>query len=278
MTRDLKGKHILITGATDGLGRQVALDLAGRGANILIHGRNQRKAQAVLEEIRGATGNEALSLLSADLASLASVRELAEKVKAAGERLDVLINNAGIGPGPGKGRRETSRDGHELRFAVNYLSHFLLTRRLMSLIYGSAPSRIINVASAGQQAIDFDDVMLEKAYDGLRAYCQSKLAMVMFTFDLAAELEGSGVAVNCLHPATLMPTTMVKETDYFGRSMSSLDEGAQAVEYLAAAPETGSVTGAYFDGKKKARAIAQAYDKSARQRLRELSMQLTELK
>ena len=135
-------------------------------------------------------------------------------------RIDVLISNAGIGPGRRGGTRELSRDGHELRFAVNYLSHFLLTHELMGLLQNAGRARIVNVASGAQQAIDSDDVMLEKGYDGWRAYSQSKLAMVMFTFDLAGDLAGTGITADCLHPATLMPTTMMLETDFFNTTVN----------------------------------------------------------
>jgi NAD(P)-dependent dehydrogenase (short-subunit alcohol dehydrogenase family) len=187
----------------------------------------------------------------------------------------VLINNAGIGSGAPPARRQVSADGYELRFAVNYLAHFLLTYRLLPLLRRSTAARIVNVASVGQQPIDFEDVMLENAYDGLRAYRQSKLAQVMFTFDLAEELSGSGVTVNSLHPASLMNTKMVRETDYFGGPISTVEEGARAVESLATSPELEGVSGEYFNGQQRARANAQAYDEEARRRLRELSRQLT---
>src|SRR5262249_50559244 len=147
-------------------------------------------------------------LLIADLAALAEVRRLAEAVRATTDRLDILINNAGIGTAGDA--RQTSADGHELRFAINYLAGFLLAYLLLPLIKQSAAARIVNVASAGQQAIDFADVMLTRGYSGSRAYRQSKLAQILFTVDLARELDGTGVTVNALHPATYMNTTMVR--------------------------------------------------------------------
>jgi NAD(P)-dependent dehydrogenase (short-subunit alcohol dehydrogenase family) len=274
----VKNQVILVTGATDGLGKQVARDLAAQGATVLLHGRSREKGEATLQEIRDATGNQKLMYYNADFSSLDAVRGLAEQIQADQDRLDVLINNAGIGAGSRPARRETSADGYELRFAVNYLAPFLLTYRLLPLLRRSAPTRIVNVASVGQQPIDFDDVMLEDGYDGLRAYRQSKLAQVMFTFDLAEELSESGITVNSLHPASLMNTKMVLETDYFGGPMSSVEEGAHAVEYLATSPELDAVTGEYFNGEHRARANAQAYDKEARRRLRMLSQALTRLK
>jgi NAD(P)-dependent dehydrogenase (short-subunit alcohol dehydrogenase family) len=269
---------ILITGSTDGLGKLVALGLAQRRATMLLHGRDQQRLEAARQEIKEASGNDKLQVYRADFSSLDEVRELSEKICADQGHLDVLINNAGIGAGARSSGREKSRDGYELRFAVNYLSHFLLTHQLLPLLRRSIPSRIVNVASIGQNRIDFDDVMLDRGYDGLRAYRQSKLAQVMFTFDLAEELRGSGVTVNCLHPASLMNTKMVLETDYFGDPMSSVKEGAYAAEYLATAPDLDGVTGEYFDGTRRARANPQAYDKEARRRLRTLSEQLAKLK
>src|SRR5207237_666540 len=162
------------------------------------------------EEIRYQGHGEPI-FYQADLSSLAGARQLAEAVTAEHKRLDVFISNAGIGSRTLGAERRTSADGHELRFAVNYLSGFLLARLLLPLLKASAPSRIVNVASLGQHPIDFEDVMLTKGYTGTRAYAQSKLAQIMFTIDLAAELKGSGVTVNALHPATYMNTTMVRE-------------------------------------------------------------------
>ena len=168
---------VLVTGATDGLGKAVSIELARAGATVLVHGRTRDRAEAAVAEIRAASGSELLRACAGDLASLAQVRSLAESVAAAEPRLDVLVNNAGIGTvEPGGGARVESADGHELRFAVNYLAPFLLTRLLEPLLLRSAPARIVNVASAGQAPVDFDDVMLERDYDGSRAYSQSKLA------------------------------------------------------------------------------------------------------
>jgi NAD(P)-dependent dehydrogenase (short-subunit alcohol dehydrogenase family) len=243
----------LITGATDGLGRHVARDLASRGWTVLVHGRSAERAADVLPGAR---------TYVADLSSLAEVRRMADEVLASEDSLDVLVNNAGIGSGAGASRQE-SADGYELTFAVNYLSHFLLTLRLLELVRG----RIVNVASAGQQAIDFDDVQLEHGWSGSRAYCQSKLAQIMFTFSLAERL--AGVSVNALHPATYMHTKMVLESR--GSSLSTVEEGAEATERLIL-EDVG--TGKYFNGQREARADPQAYDADARERLWELSEQL----
>jgi len=264
---------ILVTGATDGLGRAVATELAKRGATLLLHGRDETRLAGTVERIRAETQNEQLRTYRADFSSLDEVDGMAERIVRDEDRIDVLVNNAGIGTAlPGEGERMESRDGHELRFAVNYLAHFLLTRRLVSLIVSSAPARIVNVSSAGQAPIDFDDVMLERAYDGVQAYCQSKLAQVMLTFDLAEELRDESVTVNCLHPATYMPTKIVLHAR--GSAISSLEEGVEATLRLAADAELNGVTGRYFNGQNEARAHPQAYDPDARRRLRELSERL----
>jgi NAD(P)-dependent dehydrogenase (short-subunit alcohol dehydrogenase family) len=264
---------ILITGATDGLGRGLATELAAAGARLLIHGRDEQRGRETIAEIAGKTANDDLHLLLADLASLEEVSLLAERVTREHGRLDVLVNNAGIGTTlPGDGRRMESRDGYELRFAVNYLGGYLLTRRLLPLLERSAPARIVNVSSAGQAPIDFDDVMLERRYDGVQAYCQSKLAQIMFTFDLAEELAGRGVSATCLHPATYMPTKMVRAAGV--EPISSLQEGVRATLRLVADPELAGVTGRYFNGLRAAGPHPQAEDPDARRRLRELSDRL----
>jgi len=262
----------LVTGATDGLGREVAHELAARDATVLLHGRDERKAEEARSSIAAATGNERLRPVLADLASLDAVRRLASEVESSVDRLDVLVNNAGIAGGPWR----ASEDGHELHFAVNYLSQFLLTGLLLPLLERSAPARIVNVASIGQQAIDFDDPMLERAYEPMRAYSQSKLAQISFTFELAERLQAAGrdgVTVNALHPATLMDTKMVREN--FGRAQTSVAEGTEATLRLVVDPELDGVSGRYFDGLEESSADPQAYDPAARRRLWELSERLT---
>ena len=249
---------VLITGATDGLGRGLARAVAGAGGIVLVHGRSQARIDETLAELPGARGYRA------DLSSLEEVRRVAGEVRDAEPRLDVLVNNAGIGTG----ERELSQDGYELRFAVNYLAGFLLTRELLPALEASAPARIVNVASAGQMPIDFDDVMLERDYSGVRAYCQSKLAQIMFTIDLAERLDGQELTVNALHPATYMPTKMVSSP------ISTLEEGVEATMRLVADPELDGVSGRYFNGLREAAPDPQADDPQARRRLWELSEQL----
>ena len=267
----LKGKTALVTGSTDGVGRVVAERLGKTGARVLVHGRDRARGEGIVADIEAAGGTA--EFLPADLAALAEVRRLAEAVRGTTDRLDILINNAGIGSAGAA--RQISADGHELRFAVNYLAGFLLTYLLLPLIKQSAPARIVNVASAGQQAIDFADVMLTRGYGGSRAYCQSKLAQILFTIDLAAELEGAGVTVNALHPATYMNTTMVRRAGV--TPISTVEEGAEAILNLAVGPALAG-SGLYFNGLREARADRQAYDTQARSRLRALSLELTGLR
>lgn len=268
-----KGRTALITGATDGVGRVVARTLGRDGWRVLVHGRDRARGEAVVQEI--AKGGGSAAFLAADLASLAEVRRLAEAVRGTADRLDLLINNAGIGTAGNAPGRRTSVDGHELRFAVNYLAGFLLTHLLLPLLKASAPSRIVNVSSAGQQAIDFSDVMLTRQYSGVAAYCQSKLAQILFTVDLAKELEGSGVIANALHPSTYMNTTMVSQAGV--SPMSRVEDGAEAILQLAVSPAIEGRSGLYFNVLREARANAQAYDAEARRKLRALSVELTGL-
>ena len=265
-----KGRTALVTGATDGVGRVVARELAKQGWRVLVHGRDRQRGEALVREI-GQAGNAAF--LAADLASLAEVRRLADEVRQATDRLDLLINNAGIGTAGNAPGRQTSADGHELRFAVNYLAGFLLTHLLLPLLKTSAPARIVNVASAGQQAIDFSDVMLARQYSGVAAYCQSKLAQILFTVDLADELKGSGVIANALHPSTYMNTTMVRQAGV--SPASSVEDGAEAILQLAVSPALEGRSGLYFNVLREARANPQAYDAEARRKLRTLSLELT---
>ncbi|NUR94649.1 MAG: SDR family NAD(P)-dependent oxidoreductase [Kribbellaceae bacterium] len=250
---------ILITGATDGLGRELALRSGTSGARVLIHGRDEGRAERVRADIVAAGGPKP-EILLADLADLREVDELAASIS--GE-LDVIVNNAGIGAGRPGTTREVSADGIELRFAVNYLAGYHLTRRLLPQL---APAgRVVNVASAGQQRIDFGDPMMERGWDGFAAYQRSKLAQIMFTIDLAAERPG--LTVNSLHPATFMDTTMVNESGV--GPISTVAEGADATIRLITAPHL--PTGRYYNGLREARAHEQAYEADARARLRELS-------
>ena len=260
---------VLVTGSTSGLGREVALAMAGRGAHVIVHGRNRERGLEVVERI-AAEGTGSASFYAADFGSMARVRALGEAILRDHGRLDVLVNNAGIWL-QGESARRVNEDGHELSFAVNYLSHFVLTRMLLPIIPASPASRIVNVSSGAQTPIDFDDPMLESGYSGSRGYAQSKLAQILFTFDLAADLEDTGIKVNALHPASLMDTNMVLAAGV--RPRSSVEEGLEAVMHLIVSEDVGS--GRYFDGLRPSRAHRQAYEEEARARLRRLSEELT---
>ena len=259
---------VLVTGSTSGLGRELAMRFGARGDHVIVHGRNEERGAEVVDAINAA-GPGSARFYRADFASLAEVRSFAESLLADYDRLDILINNAGFGSAPDE--RLLTEDGHEYRFQVNYLSTFLLTHMLMQRVLDSAPSRIVNVSSGAQRAIDFDDVMIENNFSGGRAYAQSKLAQVMFTHDLAEELEGTGVVVGSLHPATYMPTGMVLRLGVTPRA--TIAEGADAVMQVVDSDEFES--GQYFSGLRQARANAQAYDDEARARLKQLSEELT---
>ena len=255
---------VLITGATSGLGRYLARELAGSGWQVVAHGRDPARVADLTADLDG----DARGYV-ADLASLGQVRELAAGVRAQVPRLDVLVNNAGIGFGaPGEGR-QVSADGHELRFAVNYLAPVLLTRLLVPLLTASAPSRVVNVGSLGQVPFDPADAEFEHGYIGVDAYRRSKLALAAFTFDLAGELEAARVTVNCLHPATFMDTGMVRLGGI--TPVSTVEQGGEATMRLITDPSLDTVTGQFFDGLKTSRALPQAYDQQFRTQLREVT-------
>ena len=251
---------VLITGATSGLGRYLAGQLASSGWQVLAHGRDPARVADLTAELGGGARGYV-----ADLAWLADVRELAALVRAEVPQLDVLVNNAGIGFGaPGEGR-QVSADGHELRFAVNYLAPVLLTRLLVPLLTASAPSRIINVGSLGQVPFDPADAEFEHGYNGVDAYRRSKLALAAFTFDLAGELEAATVTANCLHPATFMNTAMVARGGI--TPVSTVEQGGQATMRLITDPALDAVTGQFFDGLRTSRALPPAYDPQFRTEL-----------
>ncbi len=261
-------KVILITGSTDGLGREVARRLATSGAHIIVHGRNRERGLAVVADI-AKEGKGSAAFYPADFASLANVRAFSDTILAHYPRIDVLINNAGVWLR--EGPRQTSVDGHEMTFAVNYLAGYLLTRQLLPRLVASAPSRIINVSSQSQSSIDLDDPLQERSYSGQRAYGQSKLAQTMFTIDLARELEGKRVTVFAMHPASLMDTHLVHAAGVQPRS--SVDEGASAVVTLVS--DTAIPSGSFVNRGAPWRAHPQAYDDAARARIRTLSDSLT---
>ncbi|MET9490793.1 SDR family NAD(P)-dependent oxidoreductase [Nocardia sp. NPDC006630] len=260
-------RTVLITGATDGLGRELAVRLGAAGARLILHGRNPDRAAAVAAEVTAASGYAPLIVL-ADLSRLAEVDRLADEIIARTSRLDVLVNNAGTAGRP-DGKRELTADGNELLWAVNHLAPYRLTRRLLPLLQASAPARVVNVASAGQQEIDLDDPTPEHDYHAYTAYCRAKLAMIMATIEYAAELDGTGVTVNALHPATLMATTMVRESGV--TPISTIAEGTDATLRLICDPGLAQTTGRYFNGTTQGHPHTQADDPKARSRLLEIS-------
>jgi len=267
-------KTILITGSTDGLGKEVARRMLAQGHKVLIHGRNPEKGQRVIDELAKLTDKANIEYFNADLSSLAEVKKLSEDILASRSRLDVLVNNAGIGPKTKDSPRQLSKDGLEMFFAVNYLAGYLLTRELKPLLKSSVPARIINVASIAQVPINFDDPMLENNYGDYQAYSQSKLAQILHTMDLAQQLAGSGVSANSLHPATLMNTKMVLDSSALPDSRTTVEEGADALENLIMGDASVLLSGGYYDGLTKAQPDAQAFDKQALQELQELSEKL----
>jgi len=260
---------ILITGSTSGLGREVARALAAEGDHIIVHGRSVERGLALVEEINSASPGSA-RFYRADFASLDEVRGLAEAIMRDYDRLDVLVNNAGIflvdDP-----ERHLSQDGYELNFQVNYLAGYLLTDLLLPLVRESAPARIVNVASGSASPLDFDNLMLEEGYSWNRAYGQSKLAQVIYTIDLAAEIEGSGITINALHPATFMDTNMIVGAGLQPRS--SVMEGRDNVLLLINGESAG--TGLfYMNGQPGRTRSAQPYDADVRAALRQASERL----
>lgn len=256
---------VLITGSTDGLGRALALELGTAGTHVIVHGRDVDRGNAVVSAIEAAGGSA--RFYAADFATLADVRGLASAIRRDYDRLDVLVNNAGVGPGAPGHERVITGDGHELRFQVNYLAGYLLTRELLPLLEASAPARIVNVTSRSQQPLDFDDLRLDRGYSGGRAYGRSKLAQILMTQDLAEELADRGVVAFAVHPAPAMATALVREAG--GTPQSTVRQGVESV--LQAVRTSTHPSGTFFYELEPRRAHEQAYDRDARRRLRQLS-------
>ncbi|MDP8952995.1 MAG: SDR family oxidoreductase [Actinomycetota bacterium] len=279
----MDGRVVLITGGTSGIGKAAATALANMGAEVVITGRNKEKGEGVVEEIRRESGNDEVSFLSADLAVQAEVRRLAEEFEASHDRLDVLVNNAGLI----LSERTETPDGIETTLAVNHLAPFLLTNLLLDLLKRSAPSRIITVASDAERfgKMDLDDLQSEKRYGAFRVYGKSKLANVMFTYELAERLEGTGVTANCLHPGSVNTgfggndrgfTTLLFRA--FKPFMRSPEQGADTIVYLAASPDIEGMNGRYLSDRKVTSSSKESYDEELRKKLWEASEELTGLK
>ena len=275
-------KVCLITGATSGIGKATAMGLANMGANVVMVGRDRGRGEAALAEVKGKSANASVDLMLADLSYQQEIHRLADEFKEAYPRLDVLINNAGVF----RSKRITSADGIETTFAVNHLAYFLLTSLLLDVLKASAPSRIVNVASGEQRNgnIDFDDLQAEKGYKGAKAYSQSKLATVLFTYELARRLEGTGITANCLHPGVVVTNLGSGVSGIFGVMvraltplMKSPEKGAETSIYLASSPEMEGLSGRYFVNKDEARSSDVSYDERLARRLWEVSADLTNL-
>ena len=268
--REISQQTILVTGATDGMGRELAAQLSEHGARVLVHGRSQKRLDDAVRFVAERSGRAAVEPYLADFASLAQVREMADRVRHEHGSIDVLVNNAGLGAGKhGDTDRQLTEDGYELRFQASYLAPFALTAQLVDTLAANGGARVVNVASVGQQPVDFDDLQMEQGYTGLRAYGQSKLALIMHAFELAERGADLGIRANALHPASLMNTKMVEET--FGYTLSTIEDGAANTLRLAVDPQLDQTTGKYFNEDHEDRANDQAYDPQARRRLWELA-------
>lgn len=270
----MKDKIILITGSTDGIGRQTALELACRGAHVILHGRNVERGMAAQEAIRTASGNAQVDLILADLSSQKQIRRMADEIHERYNHLHVLINNAGIC----MTERVLTEDGLEMTFAVNYLAPFLLTHLLLDLLKKSASSRIINVSSKAHMrtTLDFDNLQGEKSFNGSHAYALSKLGNILFTFELAGRLSGSGVTVNCLHPGVI-DTKMMRQGFGYPHG-ADVEKGAETPVYLAASSEVANVTGQYFEDKRPAPTSPLSHDIALRKKFWAASEQLCGIK
>jgi len=265
-------RTILITGATDGIGKEAAIELAMSGATILVHGRSAERAELVVKDIKRASKRENIEPVVGDFASLRQVRAMADDVLKRYGRLDVLINNAGVY----MKRRELTEDGFETTFQVNHLSHFLLTHLLLDLLKQSAPSRIINVSSMAHSNAkpDWGNLQGEKKFGGYGAYSLSKLANILFTYELAERLNGTNITVNCLHPGVI--STKLLHTGFGGFGGSSVKKGAETLVYLASSPEGGKATGKYFVWSKAVDSSQVTYDRNLWKEFWSLSEKLAE--
>lgn len=268
----MEGNIVLITGSTDGIGKETARLLAALGATVLVHGRDAQRCEATRNEIRQATGNPNVAYFVADLSSQKQVRQLAADILTRYDRLHVLINNAGVI----LLQRQVTEDGLETSFAVNHLAPFLLTHLLLDRLKQSAPARVVTVSSTVHHdgRIDFKDLQGERRYNGVVAYKAAKLANVLFTLELAERLRGSGVTANCLHPGVV--STKLLDTGW-GWTGVSVAQGAALSVYLASSPAVETVTGQYFEQTTPYRASSQAYDVRLRQKLWEVSARLVGL-
>ena len=282
INENMKEKIVMVTGANSGIGKAASLALAKMGARVVMVARNREKGEAARSEVIRKSQNSAVDLLLADLSSLNSVRQLATDFHKKYSKLDVLVNNAGLF----NQRKKLTGDGYENTFATNYLAPFLLTNLQLDLLKASAPSRIINVSSVGHYSghMNFDDLNLEKKYGGWKAYGQSKLALVLFTHELAKKLTGTGVTVNSVHPGTVATNIWSRP---FGPAgfimalpklfMTSPEKGAETIVYLASSPDAANVNGEYWEKLNVKKSSDESYDEEVAQRLWDVSAKLTHL-
>ncbi len=273
---NLSEKIIMVTGANSGIGKEAVLQLAERGARVVMVCRNRERGEPALAEIKAKSGNDTLELMTADFESQQQIRDLADEYKRTHDRLDVLVNNAGLY----LSKRHETEDGIEATWAVNHLAPFLLTNLLLDVIKGSAPARIVTVASDAHRAgtLDFDDLEMKEKYRWIAAYAQSKLANVLFTYELARRLEGSGVTATCMHPGTVATGIWNRNKNVLNALLRlfkpfylSAKKSAEAVVRLAVAPDVEAVTGKYFDRMNEANSSADSHDKEIAARLWQVS-------
>jgi NAD(P)-dependent dehydrogenase (short-subunit alcohol dehydrogenase family) len=278
----MKDKVVMVTGANSGIGKAASLALAKMGATTVIVARNKERGDAARSEIIRESRNDAVDLLLADLSSLQSVRQLVTEFQKKYSKLHVLINNAGLF----NQRRRVTTDGYENTFATNYLAPFLLTNLQLDLLKASTPSRIINVSSVGHYNghINFDDLNLEKEYGGWKAYGQSKLALVLFTHELAKKLQGTGVTVNAVHPGTVATNIWSRPFGPVGfimalpkLFMTSPERGAETIVYLASSPDANGLNGEYLEKLKVKKSSDESYNEEIAQKLWDVSAKLTRL-
>ena len=276
---DMRGKVVLVTGATGGIGLITAEALAQVGATVVIVGRNAAKTQEVVSQLRAKTMNANVDSILADLSAMHQVRQAAETFKQKYDRLDVLVNNAGAVFSD----RIITTDGYEMTFALDHLNYFYLTQQLQDVLLQSAPARIVNVSSDAHRTghINFDDLMGERKFSAFSAYSQAKLANVLFTYELAQRLEGTGVTANALHPGFVATGFGRNNGGWMGWLMPfvqvvamSPEKGAATSIYLASAPEVQDVTGKYFAKQAQARSNGESYDVDIQRRLWDVSEEL----
>ena len=280
MNTDLSNRTCIITGANSGIGKATAFELAKMGASIVMLCRDKQKGENALKEIRDNTGNQSVELMIADLQNYDSIRQFVQNYKSTHNNLHILINNAGIM----KKNRETNNLGHETTFTTNHLGHFLLTNLLLEMLQSSAPARIINISSGSHKRgkLDFNNLMLEQKYGRFKAYNNSKLANILFTYELARRLEDSGVTVNAVHPGPAR-TNFGREFSertrkflkLFKRFTISAEEGAKTSIFLASSPEVGKITGEYWNECEQVKSSKNSYNTSIQKRLWDVSKDLT---